>query len=454
MRLNAALLCCAVAVLGCLPAPDALAQSALATINNPGGGKIVYGRVEGASSEAAAMGAVLGSLHRQYNDKPQVGRVFQVKDSGSAAVFFTLVKRNQDNAPIAGMLIATQTGPGTVEAAMLSDDASRFGTTVNPMLKTLFAQWHPGGSAAAAAVSSAPAQALTPYTTPDRSATVGLPAGWKMESNSGGGTIIASGPNGEQVALGYPYLAMNSNDPRVRQTMQFAQGAGRNTTYAHALYYPYGGDLGKTFIDLLQLQRRVAGLPPTNIQLSTETAMPPAGAARCAHLTGHGDPHDGKGDREFNSVFCSGALSRMGQYMNLLYHTTVPVALASKERATMCAILASFRTDNSIVSREAAAIAAPAIAQIHAIGAAAAAQAAQAHAANDAHNQSVQARWNSQDKHNEAFSNYLLDQTVISDNQNNTHATVWNQTADSLVKANPSRYGYVDTPNYWQGVDY
>jgi hypothetical protein len=86
-------------------------------------------------------------------------------------------------------------------------------------------------------------------------------------------------------------------------------------------------------------------------------------------------------------------------------------------------------------------------------GRAAAAQAQQAHAMEDRHNQAVEARWDSQDKHNEAFSNYLLDQTVILDDQNSAHATVWNQTADAPVKENPSRFGYVDTPNYWKGVD-
>jgi hypothetical protein len=447
--------CAVVAIAaGMVPATRAIAQTALKTIENPGGGRIVYGRVDGQTSEGGAMGAVLRSMHQQYGDKPQVGRVFQVKDSGSAAVFFTLSKRNQGNAPIAGLVIAAQTGPDSVEAALLSDDAARFGTTVNPMMKTLFAQWHPGARASVAPSGAAAARALRPYVLPDRSASVSLPADWKVTRDSGGGTIMADGPAGEAVALGFPYLAMNSNDPHVRQTMQFAQGAGRNTSYARALYYPYGADLGKTFVDLLQMRRRVNGLAPVSMQLSGETALPSAGGTRCARLHGQIDPHDGKGSREFVSVFCSGPLSRMGQYMNLAYHTTVPVRLAAQERATMGAILESFKTDNAVVSREAATISAPAIEQIHAIGRAAAAQAAQAHEMNDRHNQSVEARWDSNDKHSQAFSNYLLDQSVISDNQNNGHATVWNQTAESLVRDNPARFSYVETPNFWKGVDY
>jgi hypothetical protein len=278
-----------------------------------------------------------------------------------------------------------------------------------------------------------------------------LPSGWTVDPSSGGGTILAAGPKGEGVAFDFPMNAWNSSDPRVQRTMQFAQGAGRNTAYARALYYPHGGDLGKTFVDLLQMRRRMNNQPALTIQIDTEL---PAASSRCAQLHGRLDSHDGKGMMEFNSVFCSGALSPMGQYANVAFHTAVPVAIAAEERNTMSAILNSFQVNMSVVNREAAALAAPAIEQIHAVGRAAAAQAQQAHQMNDLHNQAVESRWDSQDKHNQAFSNYLLDQTVISDNQNSGHATVWNQTADAMVKGNPSRFSYVDTPNFWKGVDY
>jgi hypothetical protein len=432
----------------------ARAQTALKSVDNPGGGKIVYGLVDGAASEAAAMGIILGSLHRQYGDKPEIGKVFHVRDSDSAAVFFTLIKRNQSNAPIAGMLIASRSGSG-VEAALLTDEAPRFGTSINPMLKSLFAVWHPGAHGAAPSKENSPApQALSPYVLPDKSASVSLPAGWKIEPTSGGGTILATGPNGEGVALDFPLGAMNSNDPRVQKTMQFAQGAGRNTGYARALYYPYGADLGKTFVDLLGQRQRLIGQAPLNMQIESETPVPGGAGSRCARLQGKFDARDGKGRMAFSTVFCSGALSPMGQYSNIAFHMVAPEAIAEQQSSTLAAILNSFQVNMNVVNRQAAALAAPAIEQIHAIGRAAAAQAQQAHEMQDRHNQSVEARWDSQDKHNQAFSNYLLDQSVISDNQNNGHATVWNQTADALVKGNPSRFGYVESPNFWKGIDY
>ena len=192
------------------------------------------------------------------------------------------------------------------------------------------------------------------------------------------------------------------------------------------------------------------GLSVPTITIANETPLP--GPQRCAHLVGQIDANEGKGPQEMNAVYCVGPLSPMGRYGSVLYFTAVPIALAEKERATMGAILASFSEDMSVINAEASAIAKPAIDQIHAIGGAAAAQANAAHAMED--NASVEKHWDSMDRQSQGFSNYLLDQTVIQDNNTGTHRTVWNQAADDLVKYDPKRYEYVNTPNYWKGVDY
>lgn len=436
----------------CLAGATAARAQGLKTIDGPKGGKILYGKVDGQSTEAGAMGAVLRSLHTQYGDRPQVGKLFHVRGTNSVAAFFTLVKRNQGNAKVAGMLIASKASDH-VEAALLTDDAARFGSTINPMLTALFKVWHPMGDSGAAATSAGQSAALQPYTLPDRSASVSLPQGWKVLPSSGGGTIMAEGPNGEAVALGYPYLASDTNNPAVKQTMATLQRGGlRNTSYAKALYYPYGGDLGKTFVDLVQMSREHQGQQAASIKIASET--PVSGAVHCAHLLGEIDPKDGKGSREMNTIFCTSPPGRFGSYMNLAYHTAVPVALAARERTTMGAILASFNVNNAVVRQQANAIAAPAIAQIHEIGRRAAQQAASVHAAEDAHNASVEKMWDERDKTNQGFSNYLLEQTVIQDNVKGTHSTEWNATADALVKSDPQRYEYVPNQNFWKGVDY
>jgi hypothetical protein len=458
MRLRKSLLCAAVAVVALWMSGTA-ARAQLTRKDGPKGGQILYGTVDGANSPAEAMGSILRSLHNQYGDRPQVGKVFRVRGTNSDAVFFTLVKRKQDNMQIAGMLIAAPGAQGRVEAALLSDEANRFGTSINPMLKTLFASWQPGGAGAAGSGvesgggGSAPVGPMTKFVLQDGSAMVELPQGWHSTQQSGAGTIIAEGPNGERALLDYPYLAMDSRNPQVQKTMQFAQGAGRNTSYAKALYYPYGGDPVKTFIDLNAMQRRMAGMSVPTVQIAKENEVPGSGA-RCAEFTGELDAHEGKGPSEIHGVFCMGQESAMGQYMNILMVSIVPDAVAAKERATVGAMLASFQVDQAKVSAQASAIAAPAIARIHEIGRIAAQNAANAHAAEDAQRASVEKRWDANDRNNQGFSNYILDQTVVQDNVRNEHGTVWNQTADELVKSDPDRYQYVNTPNYWKGVDY
>jgi hypothetical protein len=400
------------------------------------------------------MGAVLRSLHTQYGDRPQVGKVFQVRGTNSVAVFFTLVKRNQGNLQVAGLLIVSKSTDGHLEAALVSDDANRFGSSVNPMLKTLFGVWNPGNDAHPVPAGASHTVPLQPYSLPDHSASVSLPDAWTVQPSSGMGTIIAKGPNGEAVALGYPFLAMDLRNSRVVRLKAWSETQGRNTVYGRTLYYPYGTDLARTFVDLNAMAREKTGLRPPSVQITNETPVPSAGGSHCARLTGQIDALDGNGVKEMNAVFCVGPLAPGGDYGSVVYYTAVPVARADNERATMGEILASFTVNEAVVGAQSRAIAKPAIDAIHEIGRRAAQQAADAHAANDAHNRSVEKQWDAQDKRNQEFSNYLLDQTVIQDNELNAHGTVWNQTADALVRSNPQRYEYVNSPNYWKGIDY
>lgn len=159
--------------------------------------------------------------------------------------------------------------------------------------------------------------------------------------------------------------------------------------------------------------------------------------------------------------------------MVLIFQSLVPVELADRERATAGAIMASFQMNQGVVAQQANAISAPSIAAIHEIGRQAAARSAATNAANDAQHASYWAQQNNnaaqhsdwsagQDnnaRNNHGFSNYILDQTVVEDNNmygNGTvgHGTVYNSTADALIKADPNRFSSVDTPNYWKGTDF
>lgn len=441
----------------------AAAQGGLKTINPPQGGVIVYGQVDGQTTEAGAMGAILRRVHESLGDKPQVGKLFQVRGSESVAVFFTVKRRSGDGGQTAGMIIAAKPSSDRVEAALLSDDAQRFGKTLGPMMKTLFSQWHPlqGSSASAAGNSVAMAggttQPLHQTVLPDRSASVSLPDGWQVNPQSAGGTIFATGPHDEFASLGMMFLAEDTNNPRVQQTMRTLQAGGlRNTVYATALYYPYGGNMAKTFEVVLQHARQKNGQQPAKYNIESSTPMPSNDPRlHCANIGGTVDFIDGKGERRFMAVFCvSPPTPAAGTWSSFLTAISSPVAVAPQEQATMSAILQSFNVNQAVVQGQAAQIAAPAIAQIHAIGHAAAQQAQAAHQMEDIHNSSVYQHWDSMDRRSQEFSNYQLGYTVVQDNENNAHGTLWNQDADLLVKADPNRFEYVTAPNYWKGIDY
>jgi hypothetical protein len=445
----------------CFSAPCAFltaGYSELKTVAAPQGGTIRYGKVDGQTNEAGAMGAVLKSLHTQYGDRPQVGRLFEVKGTQSIATFFSVTNRNHGGGPIAGMMIAAKATNSDVEVGVVSDEASRFPGTLAPMMQALLRVWHPMNVPAGAAASSgaAPVAPLHKITLPDNSASVALPDGWTIASQaSGGGTIQARGPNGEQAALGVTFLAYDPGNPWVQRTMaQLRAGQLQNTAYAQANYVPVNGDPGQILVTLIHAIQRRAGVPESVYNFTSITQVQAPARQRCFRMSGTTDFKDGKGNRELNGLYCQQAPDSTGGWLSAIYTTTAPVAAAAKERATLGAILESFTVNQAVVNAQAAAIAAPVIAQIHAIGAAAAAQAKSIHEQEDIQESSFYQHWDSLDKRSQQFENYQLDSSVIQDNNQNAHGTFWNSDADALVKSDPNRYEYVNAPNYWKGIDY
>jgi hypothetical protein len=441
-----------------LPLAAPAGGQSLQTIHPAGGGQIVYGQVAGQTTEAGAMGSILKSIHTSLGDKPQVGKLFQVRNSESVAVFFNVKRRNGDGGQVTGLIIATKVSTDHVEAALVSDDAARFPKSVGPMMKTLFAQWHPlrAGAGAGNAGGGGPVVALHPHELPDHSASVSLPDGWQILSNSGGGTIVAQGPNGELASLGLAFLAEDTNNPRVQQLMrQLQAGYLRNTVYASSLYYPFSNDASGMYKAVIGHARQKAGMAPAKIEIANVAPVASPAGQRCAHLEGTTDLIDGKGDRTFSSVFCVGAPSpASGIWGSTITATSAPVAIAPRVGPTLGAIMESFNVNMAVVQGQAAQIAAPAIAQIHEIGRLASARAQAAHQAEDIHNSSVYEHWDSMDRRSQEFENYQLGYSVISDAQNNAHGTFWNEDADAIVKSDPSRYEYVNAPDYWKGIDY
>lgn len=463
-------------VVGCASTPNA--QPALKTISNPQGGTIVYGVVDGATTQAAALGSILRTVHNSCGEKPQVGKVYRVRGTNSDAVFFTVIDHPQGNRQEAGLIIAAQTGPKTVEAAMVTDDASRFSSTVNPLLAQLFSVWHPGG--AAAPTGKAPAQpaaggggTLPPMQQimlPDQTASLSLPAGWNIDPKSGGGSTLVNGPQGEHVGLEYAYSAM---DPRGQGYQGFMRAGIK---LPHTVILPSDLDMTKSFVQIWQGIRASVGVGPAPMQIDKVDQVPGSQQGQCVNATGQINP-DGKGMVELGAMLCRTPVDQHGSYSFTVSQYQLPLGASEQQRETAVAIMSSYKVNLQLVQARANALAAPMIAQFQQhqqalmsftqaqiartqqIGAQATARMNATEAANQAQWAGFDQQENNISRQGQGFSNYLLDQSVV---QNNNvggtgmvgHATMWNSTADALVKSNPNLYQIVDTPGYWNGVDY
>jgi hypothetical protein len=478
------------------------AQTPLKTLTVPQGGKIVYGSIDGANNQKDAILGMLRIMHKNCSEKPQIAQVFRLHGSDTVGVYFTVTNRAAGNVKYAGLILAAANGANKAEAALMSDSAARFSSSINPMLSKLFSVWRPGGMPAPSAISSKPSNApsrapgnapqasarsgpaaqLHTVTASDNSESIGVPEGWKLNPASGHGTMIVTGPKGETVALG---MGKTGVDTTCAWWRNYARMGGK--PMPGELVYPYHGNLARAFPEMVQAWRRAAGLGPTKLQIDTITSTaPPQNSPRgeeCVLVNGHFDP-DGKGLKKWSEMACATLPADWGGYNFNRYQTLAPDSVFDQERATMKAISASWKLNEQVLDQQTAAMkrkkeaddaaitqaGRERIGQLEQTGREAQARAQAQDKLNDAqHAQYWQQQqindaqhaqyWQQQDdngKQGQGFDNYIRDQTVIHDVQNpdTTHVTVWNQTATTLEQAFPNRVEEVPTPQYIKGTDY
>jgi len=434
--------------------PLARAEDALKTINNPGGGQIIYGPMETQSSVQVAMGFMLRQIHGHYGDRPQVGRLFQDRSGESLAAFFNLTARNSGGQRISGLVMVSVPRGGQARAAVITDDVSRFPKTVNPMLQRLNAEWNasPASSKAPAGGPgpSGAAEPLHQVNFPDGSGSVGLPAGWQMTA-AHGGAFEAHGPNGERLVFGIYTPAMDPTNPQARYMLNTETQGGRLPLPGMYVAVPYSMDPGEAYksvaAQIAQKQRR----QPPSINITKVTQVPSQGRASIYVIQADLDTHDGKGFVALTSeVVRVPPFDAQGNWSMTAYQASVPKPLVEKEGATIEAIFRSYNVNQGVVVGQ--------IQQQIKLNTentnAALARTRASQAAFDDKLAHDRAHQDMRDKSNQAFANILLDQTVVQDTEHNARGTISNDYADALVKANPNRFQYVPTQDYLKGIDY
>jgi hypothetical protein len=460
------------------------AQNGMRTIDSPQGGKIVFGPVQGANSHTAALISVLRSVQNSCGEAPQIGKVFRTRGSNTNAVFFTVVNHPSGNKQVAGMIIAAQSGPNQFEAAMVSDDAARFGSSVNPMLQQLFSLWHPGEAGAAPAPSSASgpfggnqssasSQTLPPMqrvVLPDKTASASMPNGWNVDQTSGGGGMRISGPRGEKVHINLWFFGADPNGSSVKNMRKMNMKPLRNT-----VIYPPNADLAKAYPEIRQRLRASQGLRPMDLRVTSVEPMQAPKGVRCVMAQGQLNA-DGNGMRDFIDMLCATSPDQYGSYNFQTSGTSFSPGASNLDRATALAIINSFQVDMKLVKQRADAESAPIIAAmkrkyqaqqqqwmarhqqiirgIKQTGENARIRNNAVQKANEAQHRAWEQQQDTQGRQSRTRSDYMLDQKIVKDNYRDTHTTEWNRTADELVRHDPKRFEILEQQNYELNRDY
>ncbi len=405
----------------------ALAQSnaALKSINMPTGGNIVYGPLSGHPTLQTAIGEMLHNVSLHYAERPQLGRLIQDRTGTVLAAFFTVTAKNENRRQIIGLVIVSVPRSGSAQAAVLTDDASRFPSSINAMLQRLQSE---ASAAQNNAGQQVQAQPLHTVQFPDGSGSVGLPASWQL-GKAQSGDVMARGPQGERLHFGMSISALDPNNPRSRALMG-PNGQAPGLMVA----IPYGTDATAALKSATtQIFRKIQQPVPT-INISSVHELPISGGHNY-WLMGDIDLHDGKGPFALFAQEVQSQPFGSGWQMTV-FQVAVPKELASEEFPTVVAMFRSYRANTQMIQG-----------QVNAnikLGMERA----------DQMNARVARLEDQSERDTAAFSNILLDQSVVRDTQRNAHGTISDGYADALVRSNPDRFQYVPSDQYVKGIDY
>jgi hypothetical protein len=416
----------------------------LKIVDNPSGGQFAYGSLTGQGSKVDALVYMLRQVHDHFGDKPQVGKFFQSRDGNSLATFFTLNARKMGGQAITGLVIVSMPGQSAPQVAVLYDSSKRFVSTEPALLKSLSAAWQHGTAAPSG----------------DHSAVVGLPDGWRL-THVAGGTLMAEGTRGEVVNLGLIYQQIiDPNNPK-------SQSITRMPNYSRTphLICALNGDLFSAFVNVSNQVRHNNGKSQGTYKLISSKNLPSdGGAAAPVQAIFTVDMHDGVGPRKGSARIGVMALRGSPTWAMTVSTSNIPVKYADAEEATLMAVIRSYSQDANVIAREGAAD----LDRIHQVGVrtqiqvdAANQRREQSSKAYEEHRQQLNQNSSEFNQHmgnidwsSKLTQDYILDRSVVKDNDYDATATTGNKFADSLVRTNTNRFEIVQNQDLIRGRDY
>ena len=321
-------------------------QPALQIVRGQQGGGLAYTAVAGASNQAGGLTFILRTVHNDCGEQPKIGQPFQFSGTQMVGMFFTVVNHSQGNEQLAGLALATLSGPNQVQAGLVFDDASRIGSTVNPLLAQLLSMWNPTAPAATGtggASGGASAALARPQVRPSsccrhcrRSRRLTTRPAWAF--------LLAGSWIAETAAMAlssyrhqrraYSPLSMyrggvDPTDPTQRQLI----AEHYNVIPPGTVVYAFRGDIVHEFVPLFQAWRKAGGQGPAQINVVDEKSPPPNPGNpgnHCVMADGQMNP-DGKGMQFFSCMMCASMPApppQGGGYSISLSNTMMPLAVA------------------------------------------------------------------------------------------------------------------------------
>jgi hypothetical protein len=185
----------------------------------------------------------------------------------------------------------------------------------------------PTGTAAPA--SGAPAVKLNPYTTPDKSASVGVPPGWNVTKGEFG-VIQMSGPKGEAISMGNGVYVQDGPFQ-----------AGQKANGLIAMKMPLSATIQQKYVMLWQQAAAVIGGPDPHVVILSAAPISLGRIGQCGVFLG--TQTNTQGPQKFETRFCSLAADTNGFYKLFWMNANIPADLATQERATAEAVLSSYK---------------------------------------------------------------------------------------------------------------
>ena len=176
-----------------------------------------------------------------------------------------------------------------------------------------------------ALTNAASSPTLKTATTDDKTASIGVPAGWALARGSNG-FVFVTGPHGERISLGVIVIAKNA----AIGTANLSPGV----TFA----MPFSSSLKDKFTTAVQKGAAKSGTPAPQVTFASQT---PTKLPMCSML--QGSLTSSSESSKFEAVICSLRPDYLGLYKNIVFMAKVPSSLATTDRPIVQQIVQSYR---------------------------------------------------------------------------------------------------------------